>query len=40
VIKAEHDLPGTERGREERLGEGAGERNDPNNVCTCELMNN
>jgi hypothetical protein len=35
VIKAEHNLPGTER-KGERLGEGAGGRNYPNNVCTCE----
>jgi hypothetical protein len=44
MMKAEHDLPGTEGGRRERVreggrgwGRGAGERNDPNNVCTCEL---
>jgi hypothetical protein len=35
-IMAEHDLPGTERGRWERVGKGAEGRNDPNNVCTCE----
>jgi hypothetical protein len=34
VIKAEQDLPGTERGRGERVGDGAGGRNDSNNVCT------
>jgi hypothetical protein len=36
AIKAEQDVPGTEGGREERVGEGDGGRNDPNNVCTCE----
>jgi hypothetical protein len=37
VIKAEQDLPGTEGEREERVREGGKrERNDPNNVCTCE----
>jgi hypothetical protein len=36
MIKAEHDLPGTEGGRGKREEEGAGRRNDPNNVCTCE----
>jgi hypothetical protein len=35
-IMAEHDLPGTERGRWKRVGKGAEGRNDPNNVCTCE----
>jgi hypothetical protein len=35
VIKAEYNLPGTER-KGERLGEGAEGRNDPNNVCTYE----
>jgi hypothetical protein len=37
VIRAEQDLPGTE-GREwgREWGRGAGQRNDPNNVCTCE----
>jgi hypothetical protein len=37
VIKADQDLPGTEEeegGR--RWGRGAGGRNNPNNVCTCE----
>jgi hypothetical protein len=28
------------RGEGERVGVGAGVRNDPNNVCTCEQMNN
>jgi hypothetical protein len=42
VIKAEQDLPGTEGEREgggeegRGWGRGAGERNDPNNVFTCE----
>jgi hypothetical protein len=36
VIKAEQDLPGTEWGREERVGERGRGRNDPNNVCTYE----
>jgi hypothetical protein len=36
VIKAEHDLPGTEGRRGKRMGEEDGRRNDPNNVCTCE----
>jgi hypothetical protein len=31
----EQVLPGRE-GRRERVGAGAGERNDPNNACTCE----
>jgi hypothetical protein len=37
VIKVVQHLPGTEGGREENVGEGAEGRNDPNNVCTCEL---
>jgi hypothetical protein len=36
MIKAEQDLPGTEGERGERVGEGAGGRNNPNNVFTCE----
>jgi hypothetical protein len=36
VIKAEQDLSGTEWAKGKRVGEGAEERNDPNNVCTCE----
>jgi hypothetical protein len=40
VIKAEQDLPGTEGGRQEKVGEEGGGRNDPNNVCTCEQKNN
>jgi hypothetical protein len=36
VTRAEWDLPETEEGRGERVGEGAGWRNDSNNVCTCE----
>jgi hypothetical protein len=36
VIKAEQDLPGTEGGRRERVGEGVWGRNDKNNVCTYE----
>jgi hypothetical protein len=36
VIRAERDLPETEEGKGRRVGEGAGWRNDPNNVCTCE----
>jgi hypothetical protein len=39
VIRAENDLPGSEGGRGER-GERGGRRNDANNVCTCEYMNN
>jgi hypothetical protein len=35
-IKAEQDLPGTDRRKGKRVGEGAGGRNDPNNACTCE----
>jgi hypothetical protein len=31
---AEQVLPGSEGGREEKVGVGAGGRNDPNNVCT------
>jgi hypothetical protein len=34
VIRAEQYLPGSEVWR--RWGGGAGGRNDPNNVCTCE----
>jgi hypothetical protein len=40
VIKAEQDLPGTEGEKEERVGDGSRVRNDTNNVCTCEYMNN
>jgi hypothetical protein len=29
-------LPGREEGVWEMVGAGAGRRNDPNNVCTCE----
>jgi hypothetical protein len=37
MIRAEQDLPGTEGGGgREGEGRGAGWRNDPNNVCTCE----
>jgi hypothetical protein len=36
VIRVEQDLPGTEEGREKRVGEMGRGRNDPNNVCTCE----
>jgi hypothetical protein len=37
VIRAEQDLPGSEGRRGgEGGGMGAGGRNDPNNVCTCE----
>jgi hypothetical protein len=36
VIKAEQDLPETERGRRERVGEVGRGRNDPYNICTCE----
>jgi hypothetical protein len=36
VIKAEQDLLETEGGRGERVEEGVGGRNNPNNVCTCE----
>jgi hypothetical protein len=36
VIKVEQDLPGTEGGGGKRVGERAGGRNDPNNICTCE----
>jgi hypothetical protein len=36
-IMAEQVLPGSEGGRK---GGRAGGRNDPYNVCTCELMNN
>jgi hypothetical protein len=36
VIKEEQDLPGTEGGEGKIVGEGAGGRNGPNNVCTCE----
>jgi hypothetical protein len=32
---AELVLPGREGGGRERVGEGAGERNDSNIVCTC-----
>jgi hypothetical protein len=36
VIKAEQDLPGTEGGGGQKVGEGAEGRSDPNNGCTCE----
>jgi hypothetical protein len=36
VIRAEEVLPGTEEGRGALWERGAGWRNDPNNVCTCE----
>jgi hypothetical protein len=36
VIKAEQDLPGTERERGESTQEEGSERNDPNNVSTCK----
>jgi hypothetical protein len=36
MIRAEQDLPETERGGGEGRRRGAGERIDPNNVCTCE----
>jgi hypothetical protein len=36
VIRAEQDLPKTEERRGEGWGRGAGWRNNPNNVCTCE----
>jgi hypothetical protein len=40
-IRAEQVLPGSEVGvGGERVGLGAGGRNDPNNACTCEYMNN
>jgi hypothetical protein len=35
-IRAEQFLPGSEEGRGKRWGWGAGGRNDPNKVCTCE----
>jgi hypothetical protein len=35
-IRAEQDRPETEEGRGKGWGRGAGWRNDPNNVCTCE----
>jgi hypothetical protein len=35
-IRAEQVLPGSEGERGQRMGEGAGGRNNPNNVCTCE----
>jgi hypothetical protein len=35
-IKAEQDLPESEGGGRRGWGRGAGDRNDPNNVCTCE----
>jgi hypothetical protein len=37
--KTEQVLPGSEGGGEEREEVGAGERNDPNNVCTSEYLN-
>jgi hypothetical protein len=37
--KPEQVLPGSEGDMEEREGAGDRERNDPNNVCTCEYMN-
>jgi hypothetical protein len=38
-IRAEQVLPGSEGGWGEMVGTGGRERNDPNNVCMCELMN-
>jgi hypothetical protein len=38
-IRAEQVLPGKERGWEGECGAGGREKNDPNNVCTCELIN-
>jgi hypothetical protein len=35
-IRAEQVLPGSKGGRGERVESGAGGRNDPNNVHTCE----
>jgi hypothetical protein len=35
-IRAEQVLPGSKRGWGGEGGMGAGRRNDPNNVCTCE----
>jgi hypothetical protein len=37
--RADQVLPGSKEGEREREGVGGGGRNDPNNVCTCELMN-
>jgi hypothetical protein len=34
--KAEQVLPGSEEGGRRGWGRGAGGRNDPNKVCTCE----
>jgi hypothetical protein len=36
MIRVEQVLPGREGGRRERMGVGAGGRNDPKNVHTCE----
>jgi hypothetical protein len=36
VIRTEKDLLETDRETGEGEGRGAGWRNDPNNVCTCE----
>jgi hypothetical protein len=36
VTRAKPDLPETEEGKGGRVGRGAGWRNNPNNVCTCE----
>jgi hypothetical protein len=33
---AKQVLPGREEGGGKRVGAGAGGRNDPNNICTCE----
>jgi hypothetical protein len=38
IGEKEQVLPGSE-GEGEKEGAGAGVRNDPNNVCTCEYMN-
>jgi hypothetical protein len=37
---AEQDLPGIEGGRRERWARGTRGKSSPNNVCTCEKMNN
>jgi hypothetical protein len=38
-IRAEQVLPGSKGGREKRVGGWGQVENDPNNVCTCELIN-
>jgi hypothetical protein len=39
-IRAKQVLPGSNEGGGRERGQGVGGKNGPNNVCTCEYMNN